>query len=511
MLRHTAFIVALSSLAAGCAVGPDYQRPITALPGAYRGSGALGDAVSVAPSAATELGTWWTAFSDPDLGRYVTEALRQNLDLAQASARVLQARSGLDAAEAALLPSGNIAAQTARSYQSTQTPLGQVLSSQPGYSRLGNAREANLEASWELDLFGGLRRSKEASSAEYAASEAAATAVRLAIAAQTADTYLQIRGLQTRLEVARKQVQTQQQLRSTIGLRFEKGLASELQLHQAEAALSQTLATIPPLETALEASLNAMDVMLAAVPGTHRTELAVHRPVPELPAFWLTDTPADLLRRRPDIIAAERRLAASSARIGVAFAEYYPKLSISGLVGSATSLASGKLFTGGASQAGAMAGLRWRLFDFGRINAQIHQAQAQEAEALAAYRQSILRATEDVENALVAMDKRRELMTVLDAGAASLLRARQASGAAYEQGVVSLIEVLQADESLLRVRDAQAQNQTDAARSAVAVFKALGGGWSPDPANSSPAAGLDSPPQSTKQAVYGDAPSDSKR
>ncbi|MCS4296212.1 NodT family efflux transporter outer membrane factor (OMF) lipoprotein [Comamonas sp. BIGb0152] len=511
MLRHTAFIFALSSLAAGCAVGPDYQRPITELPGAYRGSGVLGDAVSVDPSAATELGTWWTAFSDPDLGRYVTAALRQNLDLAQASARVLQARSGLDAAEAALLPSGNIAAQTARSHQSTEMPLGQVLSSLPGYSRFGNLREANLEASWELDLFGGLRRAKEASSAEYAASEATATAVRLAIAAQTADTYLQIRGLQTRLEVARKQVQTKQQLRSTIGLRFEKGIASELQLHQAEGALSQALATIAPLETALDASLNAMDVMLATVPGTHRAELAVHRPVPDLPTFWLTDTPADLLRRRPDIIAAERRLAASSARIGIAFAEYYPKLSISGLVGSATSLASGKLFTGGASQAGAMAGLRWRLFDFGRINAQISQAQAQEAEALAAYRQAILRATEDVENALVAMDKRRELMSVLDMGAASLLRARQASGAAYEQGVVSLIEVLQADESLLRVLDAQAQNRTDAARSAVAVFKALGGGWTLDAANSSPVAVMGNPPQPTKQVVYTDAPSDPKR
>jgi outer membrane protein TolC len=186
-----------------------------------------------------------------------------------------------------------------------------------------------------------------------------------------------------------------------------------------------------------------------------------------------------LLRRRPDLIAAERRLAASNARIGIAIAEYYPKLSLSGLIGSATSVSGGNLFTSGASQAAGVLGLRWRLFDFGRINAQIDLAKGQDAELLAAYRLAVLRATEDVENAFSALVKREEQASVLAQGVDSLDRARGASFAAYQKGVVSLIEVLQADENLLRASDARAQAQTESARAAVTAFKALGGGWQP--------------------------------
>ncbi len=187
--------------------------------------------------------------------------------------------------------------------------------------------------------------------------------------------------------------------------------------------------------------------------------------------------PGYLLRRRPDLIAAERRLAASNARIGVAVAEYYPKFSLGGMVGSATSVSSGNLFSSGASQGAGMLGLRWRLFDFGRIDAQIDAAKGQDAEMLAAYRLAALRATEDVENAFSALVKREAQTALLAQGEVSLGRARGASFAAYQKGVVSLIEVLQADESLLRVADARVQAQTESARAAVSAFKALGGGW----------------------------------
>jgi outer membrane protein TolC len=160
-------------------------------------------------------------------------------------------------------------------------------------------------------------------------------------------------------------------------------------------------------------------------------------------------------------------------------AEYYPKLSLSGLIGSATAVSGGNLFTGGASQAAGVLGLRWRLFDFGRINAQIDQAKGQEAEMLAAYRLAALRATEDVENAFSALVKREEQAAVLGQGVESLGRARGASFAAYQKGVVSLIEVLQADDNLLRASDARARAQTESARAAVTAFKALGGGWQP--------------------------------
>ncbi|WCM89470.1 efflux transporter outer membrane subunit [Acidovorax sp. NCPPB 3576] len=473
----------VAALSAGCAVGPDYVRPVPAMPDAYQGDRGPAWQNRGAALADADLALWWPAFGDPQLTRFVALALEQNLELSQASARVLQARAGLQAAGAALAPTVGVAAQASRAYQSVETPLGQVLNSAPGFDRYGSAYEANLSASWELDFFGGLERGRQAARAEFEGSQAGAAAVRLAVAAQTADVYLMVRGLQARIEVARRQVQTQQRLLSMIELRFNKGLAAELQLRQAEGALVRAKASIPVLQAAQEAAMNAMDVMLGTHPGTHRAELSAPRPLPALPQIASGGAPGDLLRRRPDLIAAERQLAARSARIGVAVAEYYPKVSLGGLLGSATSISSGHLFTGGAAQAGATVGLRWRLFDFGRIDAQIRFAEAQEAEALAGYRHAVLRATEEVENALSSFQRRQEQADLLAAAADSLTRVRAASAAAFDKGVVSLIEVLQADEALLGVLDGQAQAQTESARSAVAIFKALGGGWAPENAS----------------------------
>lgn len=472
--KRTLAALLVASLSAGCAVGPDYVRPEISLPGHYQDQHGSNQQPE---KAAAELASWWSAFGDPQLTRFVSLALAQNLDLAQAAARVAQARAGLGAADAALLPSAAVSGQAARAYQSTQTPLGQVLSSTPGFDRYGSAYEANLGASWELDVFGGLRRGREAATAEYQSSEAGAVATRLAVAAQTADIYITIRGLQARRDVARQQVQTQHDLLSNFRLLHSKGLAAELQVSQAEGALSQAQAAIPVLDASLDTLMNAMDVILGTPPGTHRAELIAPGGIPATPQGIATGSPSELLRRRPDLIAAERRLAASNARIGAAISEYYPKLSLSGLVGSATSVSSGSLFSGGASQATGVLGLRWRLFDFARINAQIEQAKGQEAEMLAAYRLAALRATEDVENSLSAFSRRQEQVLVLKAGVDSLGRARAASFSAYQKGVVSMIEVLHADETLLRAADARVQAQTESARSAVAIFKALGGGW----------------------------------
>jgi len=472
--KHALAPLVVAALLTGCAVGPDYVRPDAPLPTEFHGQAALAQR-SAANKA--DLVDWWNGFGDPQLARFVELALEQDLDLAQASARVLQARAGLGAADAALLPSGNVSGQAASAYQSVETPLGQIMNSRPGFDRHGRAYEADLGASWEVDVFGGLRRGREAAIADYQASEAGAAAARLAVAAQTADVYISIRGLQARLDIARRQVRTQEDLLSKVRLLEGKGLASELQVNQAEGSLAQVRATVPALETGLESAINALDVMLGSVPGTHGAELAEPGAIPSAPRIANVGSPAELLRRRPDLIVAERRLAASNARIGVAVAEYYPKFSLSGLIGSATSRSSGDLFSSGADQASGVLGLRWRLFDFGRINAQIDQAKGQRAEMLAAYRLAALRATEDVEDAFSALVKREEQSTVLAQGVDSLGRARGASFAAYQKGVVSLIEVLQADENLLRASDARAQAQTESALAAVATFKALGGGW----------------------------------
>ena len=340
--KSTLAAIVVASLSAGCAVGPDYVRPTLALPAQFQGQAPRDQAHD---HARADLATWWSAFGDPQLTRWVALALDQNLDLAQAAARVSQARAGLGAADAALRPSGAVSGQAAQAYQSTQTPLGQVLNSVPGFDRNGRAYEVNLGGSWELDLFGSLGRGQEAAAAELQSSQAGAVATRLAVAAQTADIYITIRGLQARLNVARQQVRAQEDLLSKVRLLSSKGLAPELQQQQAEGALAQTKAAPLVLESSLDTAMNAMDVILGTPPGTHRSELAAPGEIPAAPTGIATGSPGDLLRQRPDLIVAERRLAAANARIGAAISEYYPKVSLSGLLGNATSVSSSQLFS----------------------------------------------------------------------------------------------------------------------------------------------------------------------
>jgi NodT family efflux transporter outer membrane factor (OMF) lipoprotein len=474
MLAHPRYLAALVSVLTGCAVGPDYRPPEFALSDRFLGEEAV-ERRQVQSTA--DLQAWWAAFDDPLLARFVSLALEQNLDIAQAAARVAQSRASLRQAEATLLPAATVSAHGAKTYQSVETPLGQVLETSPDFDRSGSLYEANFGVGWEIDVFGGLRRGREAARAEFEASEAGAVATRLAVAAQTADVYVTIRGLQTRIAIARQQAETRRQLLAMVTLQYEKEIAAELQVNQAAGSLAQVEAQIPVLEAGLDSALNALDVLLGVQPGTYRAELSQAMPVPVPPGLAETGTPAEMIRRRPDLIVAERRLAAANARIGAAVSEYYPKFSFGALLGSATAISSGNLFTNSARQTYGVLGLRWRLFDFGRVDAQIAAARGQEAEALAAYRLAVLRATEDVESALSALVKRETQVDILTQGESSLARARENSFAAYQGGVVSLIEVLDADGNLLQVRDAKALAQTEASRAAIASFRALGGGW----------------------------------
>ncbi len=407
-------------LLGGCAVGPRYVAPVSSAPSAYVG----GAAVEARPSiAAVDMVEWWRSFHDPLLTSLVERALAQNLDLQQARARIVQARAALKTANAALLPSGQINGQVGETYQSLQTPIGRIGSAFPQFERATETYELNAGASWELDLFGGRDAARDAARADWQASAAAAVAARLAVAAQTADNYIAIRTLQARLDVARSQAETQQRLVDLIALQYKKGLAAELQLRQVEGALSQVQASVPALQNELDIAMNALDVLLGVQPGTTRPELTPVTPIPTAPAISTAGGPAELLRRRPDIIAAERTLAATNARIGVAVSEYYPKFSLSGLLGSATTAAGG-LFSGGATQANGVLGLRWRLFDFGRVDAEIRGAKGRNAEALAAYRLTVLRASQDVEDAFSTLVQQEARSAALTRGEVSLARAR---------------------------------------------------------------------------------------
>ena len=470
MSRTAAPILALSLLASACAVGPNYQRPPVALTQAYVTAAPAGPAQLVA------LESWWDGFNDPMLTGMVQRALAQNLDLAQARARILQSRAIARAAGAALLPQAAAAGSAASVDQSLLSPVGEIGSHLPGFPRYLDDYAVGASASWEIDLFGGLRREREAALAGAKASEATAQAVRISVAADAADAYLQVRAYQVRLEVARRQLRIQQDLVALVDQRAREGVAPDRDLNTAKAALDGVRAAIPPLQAGLEAEENRLDVLMGAQPGTFRAELEAPAALPSTPALSIADGPADLLRRRPDVLAAEQRLIAANAQIGAATADYYPKVSISGLLGF-DSVDGARLFSGLAQEKQLAAGLRWRLFDFGRVDAEVAQANGAKAEALAAYRASILKATEDVENALSDLTQQQARAAALARQVDELTLARNQAQAAYEGGAVSLIEVRDADRDLLTASDQLVRARADADRAAVAAYRALGGGW----------------------------------
>jgi NodT family efflux transporter outer membrane factor (OMF) lipoprotein len=461
----------LSVALAGCAVGPDYRKPDLALTPSFHTP-----APETQPAArAARLDAWWAAFGDPELTRIVERAAAQNLDLVQAQARLAQSRAAARAAGAALLPIAEATGSAAKVTQSLDGPIGTIGRHLPGFERDVDDDALGFGASWEVDLFGGLRRQREAARAGVAASQADAAAVKLAVEADAADAYLQIRADQARIAVARRQQQVQQDLVALLNKRLSEGVSPERDLRQAEAARAGVDATIPPLTIALEAELNRLDVLMGAQPGTYRAELINDAAIPAAPAFAETATPADLLRRRPDVVAAEARLRAANARIGAAVAEYYPHVSLAALLG-VDSLKSGTLFDGDARQSQLAVGLRWRLFDFGRIDAEVAAARGRDAEAMAAYRLSVLKAAEEVENAFTRLTQERSRAIALERQIAALAVARRQAEEAYEGGVISLVEVRDADSGLLAASDQLVQARAGAARAAVASVRAFGGG-----------------------------------
>ena len=462
----------LLSLSA-CVVGPSYQGPPATPLHDLHGAPA---AVSVEPTATVPLDTWWLGFNDPALTRIVERAVSQNLDLAAAAARVDQARAAAREAGARLLPAGNVQTSVNQLHQSLTGPIGAIAHNLPGYYRDQRSYDVGVGAGWELDLFGGVKRGAEAAHDAAQAAQYEHMAVRVSVTAEAADAYFQVRGDQARLLIARSQVDNDTRLLELIRLRLAKGASSDKEVAQAEALLAQARATLPPLDTALQAQLNRLDVLMGAQPGTYAVELLQPADIPTLPPLPTDQSASDLLRRRPDIAAAERRLAASNAQIGVAVAEYYPKVSLAGLLGF-DSLSAGRFFSAASFEPQATAGLRWRLFDFGRVDAQVAQADSVHAQALLAYRQSVLRATEEVENAFTSLAQLQIEIQELATEVGALRRARDKSQESYLAGASSLTDVLDAERELLESQDELARARADSDRSAVASFRALGGGW----------------------------------
>lgn len=460
----------ITSAVAACAVGPDYRRPAMSLPTEFHN----GREIASAPASSPDT-LWWEGFHDPLLTQIIERTVAQNLDLAAATARVSEARAAAARSGAALLPQGSLDTAASRSHDSLHSPIGEI-SHAVGGPRNYDTYSAGAQASWEIDLFGSLRRGREAALNDAQAAEAGQAAIRIAISAEAADAYLQLRGFQAQLELADSQEATQSHLVELVRLRLGEGVSSDRELQRSIGELERVRALKPTLRAAIDAQIYRLDVLMGTPAGTHREELLAGPAQPLPPQPTGETAPSVLLQHRPDIVIAERQLASANARIGVAVAEYYPHLTFNGLLGF-ESLDGSSLLSSSSLQSEALAGLRWRLFDFGRVDAEVAMARGREAEALAAYRGTVLRASEDVEVALSQFVESRSEAAVLTRQIAALLRARDEAQTAYEGGVLPLLEVLEADRDLLAARDRLVTSNANEARAAVASFRALGGGW----------------------------------
>ena len=462
-LRAAPLILAL--LLAGCAAGPDYHAPDLGLAAGYR-------AAPGAVAAAVE-GPWWSRFTDPRLDALEAAAMTGNLDLAQAVARLDQAGAAARGVGASRFPAGQASLQAAHARQSLANSAGVIEQLFPQFRRESDLYDASLGASWELDLFGGLGRRAEAARAELDAAHAGVAAARLMVSAEVADAYVRLRGVQQRLRLVDRQISLLRDTAGLVQLRFDQGVAARRDLDAAAADLAQAEAARPALAAAAEAEFDRLAVLMGRAPEADRGDLAEAAAVPQA-APGLPGTPADLLRRRPDLIVAERRVAAANARIGAAISDYYPKVSVLALLG-AESLDAGTLFSGRAGLAQSALGLRWRLFDFGRVSADVAAARGREAEALAAYRQAVLRAAADVEAALTRRLQTAEQARGLAEARKDLARRRAATADAYAAGAASLLELLDADRQLLSVEDQALQAEVGRALAEVSLARGLGG------------------------------------
>lgn len=468
MRSHSARIAVtlVAILSAACAADP-------AGAGSARGGADPATAVAMpeqwhAPATRGEsrpdLAQWWQGFRDPLLSELVTRALAANPDLDAARARLRAARAALRGSRGAFLPSVGASAQASRRDTSG--------SSQPAV----DSYQAGFDASWEIDVFGGLRSAARASRADLARAAANLDDVRRSLVAELALGYIDARSAQERLAVAQRNLGYQDESVQITGWRSQAGLVSTLDLEQAKLLRAQTAATIPQLQASFQGAANRIALLLGEPAGSVTARLEAGGAIPAAPVSIEAGIPADLLRRRPDVIAAERSLAAEVARIGVARADLFPALRLSGVL-SSTAASVGDL--GASADRSLVAGITAPLFQGGRLRARLAQQRASADAALAVYRGTVLGALEEAESALVTVDaaRRREEQLALAEDAA--LAALQLADAQYRAGLIDFQSLLDAQRSLLGTQDGRVVARAARSTGAIQLYKALGGGWVP--------------------------------
>jgi len=512
----------------GCAVGPNYRTPEPcAMPATWSHVEDVGPPgpTSGPSTRPADLAQWWKALNDPMLDSLIVRAVRSNIDLRIAEARVREARGARGVVFAGLLPAvGGNASYTYRGISvnaseksssssgggfSSKLPSVTITPRQPdgeggtrpmtitvnppgggsgggtsGSSGVKVDRDSNLfqagfDASWEIDVFGGIRREVEAADADLAAVEEDRRDVLVTLLSEVARNYVEVRGLQRRIVITQENMESERETLKLTQSRFKAGLTGELDVVRAEAQLASTTAAIPTLESALKQTIHQLGVLLGQTPESLLSELAKDAPIPANPPTVPVGLPSDLLRRRPDIRRAERQLASATAQIGVATADLFPKFSLTGSYGLQS--ADVDHWVDRRSTFGSITpNMQWPIFEGGRILSNIAVQNARQEQSLGLYENTVLTALKDVENALVAYAQEQVRYRELSAATKANRRALDLATELYSKGLADFLSVLDAQRALFVSEDALVQSQQTVITSLIALYKALGGGWEPE-------------------------------
>jgi len=465
---------------AGCTVGPTYSQPKVDVPSTFSSlptgqvEGVAGKSGSTPEQGEVNLAEWWNAFGDPVLDGLIHRAINANLDLKAAAARVREARGARRVAGADELPQVNASGSYSRSRFSDNGA--QPAAAQAQGSDGSDLFQGGFDATWELDVFGGVRRGVEAADADVAATENDRRDVLVSLLAEVSRNYVEVRGFQQRLVLANRTISLQQQTLELAEARFKAGLTGELDVSQARAQLATRQSQLPPLQIGLKQAIHRLGVLLGEQPTSLNDELAQDGAIPGTPEHVPVGLPADLLRRRPDLRRAERQLAAATARVGVAEADLYPKFRLAGNFGFQSGQ-FGDLFDMNSRFWSIGPSVSVPIFEAGRIRGNIAVREARVDQAAAAYDKAVLTALEDVENSLVAFvqeqSRRRTLSAAVDANRRSVDLANQL----YSSGIVDFRNVLENQRNLYDSEDQLVQSARSVSANLIALYKALGGGW----------------------------------
>jgi NodT family efflux transporter outer membrane factor (OMF) lipoprotein len=459
------FAVMAAVLSSACTtVGPDFNRPEVPWLASWSGAATRPPAAE-APRGRAQTEAWWRNFNDPVLDQLVAEAQRLNPGVRTAGLRILEARAQLGIAGSALYPQlQQVSGELVRA--------GQARSDGPDSDF--TATSIGLGVGWELDFWGKFRRGIEAADAGYFASIAQYDDIQVLVAAQVANLYCTIRTTELRLRIAHENAALQKRSLEITERLFKSGNEAELDVQQAKAQYLSTLSTIPELESALRQTQNALSVLLARPPGPLPEMSAGAETIPQASLDVIVDLPADLLRRRPDVRAAEMLLAAQSALIGVSEAELYPSISLLGSVGlSATSLD----WSARTLDWLVGPGLVWNVFDHGRLKNQVLVQDARFQQLYEVYQEAVLRAAREVDDAAVAFAKSREQITLLEQAVQAARRSLDIATIQYREGLVDFQRVLDSQRTLFSQQERLVTNRGNVSLSLVALYKAMGGGW----------------------------------